>query len=145
MMDRKGFTLIELMIVVTIIGILAAIMIPNFVRFTSRAKEAVVKSNCHTVQLAAEDFAVRNEGVYASDTDTDVAAGGDTIVDLLPGGIFLQNPFTKAADVPLSSSAAANPGEVGYVPFVGVGGQNDGYTITGFGRTTQVIAISNGV
>ncbi|MCZ6767313.1 MAG: type II secretion system protein [bacterium] len=145
MMDRKGFTLIELMIVVVIIGILAAIVIPNFMRFTSRAKEAVVKSNCHTVQLASEDFAVQNEGVYASDTDTDVTATGNTIDDLLPGGALLQNPFTKAIDVPLSSGAAANPGEVGYVPFVGPAGQNEGYTITGFGSTAQVIAVSNGV
>jgi hypothetical protein len=37
----------------------------------ARAKEAAVKSNCHTVQLAAEDFAVQNDGVYAADVDED--------------------------------------------------------------------------
>ncbi|MEJ2356217.1 MAG: prepilin-type N-terminal cleavage/methylation domain-containing protein, partial [candidate division WOR-3 bacterium] len=48
---REGFTLIELMVVVVIIGILSAIAIPNFVRIVNQAKEAEVKSNMHTVQL----------------------------------------------------------------------------------------------
>ena len=50
----RGFTLIELMIVVAIIGILAAIAIPNFLRFQARARQSEAKTNLKAFYTAAK-------------------------------------------------------------------------------------------
>ncbi len=52
----KGFTLIELMIVVAIIGILAAIAIPNFVKFQCRSKQSEAKTNLKALYVAEESY-----------------------------------------------------------------------------------------
>lgn len=54
--SQKGFTLIELMIVVAIIGILAAIAIPNFLRFQLKAKSSEGKANIAAIRTAEESY-----------------------------------------------------------------------------------------
>jgi type IV pilus assembly protein PilA len=59
--NEKGFTLIELMIVVAIIGILAAIAIPQFSAYRERAYIASQKADCHNIRIAEEAYFVDND------------------------------------------------------------------------------------
>jgi prepilin-type N-terminal cleavage/methylation domain-containing protein len=94
--SERGFTLIELMIVVLIIGLLVAIAIPNFSRLTLRAKLAGVKRTMHVVQVGVEDFATRNFGQYPANALAVTADGGLRFDQVLPGAALPENPFTSA-------------------------------------------------
>ncbi|HIG72839.1 MAG TPA: prepilin-type N-terminal cleavage/methylation domain-containing protein [Myxococcales bacterium] len=75
--SKKGFTLIELMIVVAIIGILAAIAIPNFVRFQLKAKTSEGKVNLAAIRTAEEAY-FSEFGSYVAAAVTPTTIGGTT-------------------------------------------------------------------
>lgn len=62
--SRKGFTLIELMIVIAIIAILAAILVPNFIRARAQGQLTACKSNLKNIGTALEMYATDNGGRY---------------------------------------------------------------------------------
>ncbi|UZN05159.1 prepilin-type N-terminal cleavage/methylation domain-containing protein [Cellulomonas sp. S1-8] len=73
---EKGFTLIELLVVIIIIGILAAIAIPAFLNQRQNGWEAQVQSDLKNAAIAAESYAVGNNGSYASLTEALLTTNG---------------------------------------------------------------------
>ena len=125
--NEEGFTLIELMVVIVIIGILAAIAIPNYVKIVNNAKVAEVKANMHTVQLEVEYYCIESgTNHYPPQVDD--------FFDRLPTS--LKNPFTIGGPV-VQDAGGPIDGVVEYLtanPYYA-------YTITGFGKDVNPIEL----
>lgn len=106
---RSGFTLVELIIVLVIIGALAAVTIPNFILMREQGMDRQTKDSMHIFQLAAIDYAVENSGNYATSADQFIPL-------ILPHYLDkqrkrLRNAVTRQFTEPSNSDA---PGSISY-------------------------------
>ena len=101
---QKGFTLIELMIVVAIIGILAAIAIPNFLRYQAKSRQSEAKTNLSAI-FVSETAYFGEQGRYGDTTQIGYTLAGNTnrywyrtattdTSGTQTGVIFLASPLT---------------------------------------------------
>jgi type IV pilus assembly protein PilA len=95
---QKGFTLIELMIVVAIIGILAAVALPAYQDYTTRAKWAENNSGVATVKTAIAECLNANAGALAS---------CDTLAKLTTASGYSALPTLANGTVTITASTAA--------------------------------------
>lgn len=93
----KGFTLVEILIVVVILGILAAIVVPQFTNAANDSRRGNVSTQVSTIESQLELYAARNDGSYP-----DLATDGETFQDLVDTGYFKEipaNPFGGGTDI----------------------------------------------
>ena len=121
MKARSGFTLVEILIVVIILGILAAIVIPQFSDASTQARESSLRSDLQTVRSQVELYSIQhNDALPGADAGTTFieamegttnAAGSKTGTDLGPYVLKIPvNPFNNFATVreEAVSTAGAN-------------------------------------
>jgi general secretion pathway protein G len=116
MMNRnKGFTLVEILIVVIILGILAAIVIPQFTEASNEARNSSLQSNLQTLRSQCELYKVQHRDTYPwydADGNTDLAGTNDRLTgktDATGAAGGTLGPYMQSVPLnPLANDDAAN-------------------------------------
>jgi general secretion pathway protein G len=131
MQAKRGFTLVEILIVVVILGILAAIVIPQFTQASTEAKTNSLCSNLQTLRSQIELYKVQhndnapdlatfaNQMCFCTDINGNVKPGPSKVRDTGAGAVFVYGPYLeRVPENPFNNSdtlAAAYIDGVGWV------------------------------
>ena len=130
--SKKGFTLIELMVVVAIIAVLALLGLRMYATQQDKAKEAIVKANAGTVQVQ-----IQTALVDLSVSEVDTALTPEPVTDPEFTDLnALRNPFSgeEGSDKTMEYSASGAVAADTYEGFVGVQYSDPVFIITAFGK-----------
>lgn len=135
---KEGFTLIELMIVIAVIGILAAVLIPYTFRAQDRARETGVQNAARAIQTGLEMYASNQTSAPWYPNTTTTIKSLTTLVTPAP-----KNPFNGegylvvvSGDNPSYLSVATSTAAPGVIKYEA---DNDSYTLTLYGAQSQTL------
>jgi len=124
---HDGFSLIEVLVVILIIGILAAIAIPSFLNQKGKASDAGAKELAHTAQVAEESCATDNNGKYA-------------VVCVSAANLTNYEQTIQVGSVNNNAFLAASNGVT--VPGVGQAAGSNSYTVTATSTNGDTFSIT---
>ncbi len=115
---KKGFSLVELMIVVAVLGILAAIVVPQFQSQATQAKESAAKSNLRTLRGAIELYTTQHSGIppgYPNNNPTESPSMDSFTTQMITNGRYLasipENPFNNKKLMKVLANSESFPAE----------------------------------
>ncbi len=152
--SQSGFTLIEMLIMVIIVLILAAVALPHYVGSQDKSREASVKLNMRVAQIAAEGYAAEKGGVYPDKIDEQYFSffpGGPGDSKTIGHAHGPENPYTRKFEWPIVGSVSdvdsarqspptsvGSAGQIEYSPIAGANGVR-AYAIRGARKNGEAL------